>query len=192
MIERIEEILRSMMHSDPSPAVRDAASSSLGRLQAKRSVGSSLQILRTGPVADRIRIVHSAEEIGGREGVTLLVAALSDQEAEVRGAAARGLSLFPSVPVLKVLAERLPKEQGVVLGNILETLGMSRRKELAPVIGRYVGHSDEFVSGKAVRAFALVAGKEDWEKILAQAGSGSANVRAAVAAALSEWSEGEA
>lgn len=192
MIERIEEILRGMMHSDPSPAVREAASSSLGRLQAKRSVGSSLQTLRTGSVADRIRIVHSAEEIGGREGVTLLVTALSDQEAQVRGAAARALSVFPSVPVLKVLAERLPKEQGVVLGNILETLGMSRRKELAPVIGRYVGHNDEFVSGKAVKAFALVAGKEDWEKILAQAGSGSANVREAVAAALSEWSEGDA
>lgn len=192
MIDRIEEILRELMQSDPSPSVREAASSSLDRLQAKRSVGAGLQTLRTGSVADRIRIVHSAEEIGGREGVALLLAAITDPEPEVRGAAVRALEFSPTVAVLKVLAERLPREQGVVLGNLLEALGKSHRKELAPLIGKYLGHPDEFVSGKAVKAYALLAEKGDWEKILLQARSESATVRAAAAAALSEWSEGDA
>lgn len=191
MIERIEETLKEMMRSDPSPSVREAASGALDRLQAKRSVGSSLETLRSGSVADRIRIVHSAEEIGGREGVALLLAAFSDPEPEVRGAAVLALGYSPTVAVLKALVERLPREHGFVLGNILEALGKSRRKELAQVIGQYIGHTDDFVSGKAVRAYALVAEKGDWEKILLQAGSESATVRAAAAEALSGWSEGE-
>ena len=192
MIDRIEETLRKMVQSDPSSAVREAASSALDRLRAKRSVGSYLQTLRTGSLEDRMRIVHSAEDIGGREGVSLLLAALSDPESEVRGAAARALAFSPTVPVLKALAERLSREEGVVLGNLLETLGKSRRKELVPVIGKYLGHTDAFVCGKAVAAYALVAEKDEWEKILLQAGSGSDTVRAAVAGALAEWSAEEA
>jgi hypothetical protein len=191
VIDRIEETLRKMAQSDPSPPVREAASSALDRLQAKRSVGSLLQSLKSGTLAERMRIVLSAEDIGGREAVSLLLAALSDSEAEVRGAAARALGSFPAVPVLRALAERLPKEQGVVLGNLVEALGKSRRKELAPVIGRYLEHPDPFVSGKAVQAYALLAEKDEWEKILALAGSENETVRAAAACALSEWSSEE-
>jgi HEAT repeat protein len=67
-------------------------------------------------------------------------------------------------------------------------MGKSRRKELAPVIGKYLGHPDPEVARKAVGAFALVAEKDGWEKILLQARSESETVRAAAARALSEWS----
>ncbi len=190
MIDRIEETLRGLL-SDPSPAVREAASSSLDRLRAKRSVDSYRKALATGTLEERVRVVFSAEDIGGSEGTSLLLTALDDGEAEVRGAAARALALSPTVLVLKALVERLPKEQGVVLGNILETLGRSRRKELAPIIARYLGHSDAEVASKAVWAYALLAGKEGWEKVLLQARSESEAVRAAAARALSEWSGGE-
>jgi hypothetical protein len=96
------------------------------------------------------------------------------------------------VPVLRALVERLPKEEGVVLGNLLETMGRSRRKELAPVIGKYLGHPDPEVARKAVGAYALVAEKGEWEKILLQARSEIDAVRAAAALALSEWSGGDA
>lgn len=189
MIERIEETLVGLL-SDPSPAVREAASVSLDRLRAKRSVESFLSTLREGNLEARVRVVHSAEEIGGPEGTSLLLAALNDREAEVRGAAARALSSFPTVPVLKTLVERLPKERGVVLGNLLETLGASRRKELAPILARYLGHSEAEVAAKAVAAYALLAEKEGWEKILLETRSASEAVRAAAARALSEWSGG--
>ena len=191
MIDRIEETLRGLQ-SDPSPSVREAASSSLDRLRAKRSVASYSNTLQAGTLEERMRVVFSAEDIGGSEGISLLLAALNDREAEVRGAAARVLAFSPTVPVLKALVERLPKEEGVVLGNLLETLGRSRRKELASVIGKYLGHPDPEVAGKAVGAYALVAEKEEWEKILLQARSGSEAVRAAAARALSEWSGGDA
>jgi HEAT repeat protein len=189
VIDRIEETLRGLL-SDPSPAVREAASFSLDRLRAKRSVEAGLNTLRSGTLEERMRIVLSAEDIGGEEGTTLLLAALSDREAEVRGAAARLLGGSPIVPVLRALVERLSKEEGVVLGNLLESLGRSRRKELAPVIGRYLGHPDPEVARKAVGAYALVAEKEGWERILQQARSESDAVRAAAARALSEWSAG--
>ncbi|MBI5419574.1 MAG: HEAT repeat domain-containing protein [Deltaproteobacteria bacterium] len=189
MIDRIEEILRGML-SDPSPSVRDAASAALDRLRAKRSVESYLQKLRTGSLEERMRAVFSAEEIGGSEGLSILLAALMDREAQVRGAAVRALESCLTVPVLKALVERLPKEQGVVLGNLLETLGKSRRKELSPIIEKYLGHPDAEVNGKAIVACSLIAEKDGWAKILEQADSGSETVRAAVARALSEFSGG--
>jgi len=191
VIDRIEEILRGLQ-SDPSPSVREAASTSLDRLRAKRSLASYLNTLRTGTLEERMKVVFSAEDIGGSEGISLLLAALNDREAEVRGAAVRVLAFSPTVPVLKALVERLPKEEGVVLGNLLETLGRSRRKELAPVIGKYLGHPDPEVACKAVGAYALVAEKNEWEKILLQARSENEAVRAAAASALSEWSGGNA
>ncbi len=187
MIDRIEETLRGML-KDPSPSVQEAASAALDRLRAKRSVPSYLQTLRAGTLGERIRVVFSAEDIGGAEGVTLLLAALSDPEAEVRGAAARALAFSPTVPVLKAIVERLPGEQGVVLGNLLETLGKSRRKELGPVIEKYLAHPDPEVACKAVLAYALVAEKEGWEKILLQARAGNESLRASAACALAEWS----
>lgn len=190
MVDRIEEILRGLQ-SDPSPAVREAASFSLDRLRAKRLVDSYRKTLREGTLEERVRVVFSAEDVGGPEGISLLLAALNDGEAEVRGAAARALASFPTVPVLKALVERLPKERGVVLGNLLESLGTSRRKELAPFLAKYLGHPEAEVAAKAVAAYALVADKEGWEQILLQARSESEAVRAAAARALSEWSEGE-
>ena len=59
--------------------------------------------------------------------------------------------------VLRILVARLPGEKGVVLGNLLEVLGKSRRKELAPIIETYLGHPDVEVRGKAIQAYARVA-----------------------------------
>ena len=63
-MNRIEETLRGLQ-SDPSPSVREAASSSLDRLRAKRSVASYLNVLQTGTLEERMRVVFSAEDIGG-------------------------------------------------------------------------------------------------------------------------------
>ncbi len=186
MRERIEEVLKGML-SDSSPPVQDAASAALDRLRAKKELSSYRQRLKEGSIEDRMQVVYAAEEIGGSEGISLLLTALDDPEAEIRAAAARTLASFPSVPVLKALVERLPREKGVVLGNIIETLGKSRRKELSPIIEKYLGHADVDVSGKALEAYARVLDKSGWEKILLHAGAESPTVRAAVARALAEW-----
>jgi HEAT repeat protein len=190
-VDRIEETVRKLL-ADLSPSVREAASAAMDRLRAKRSVPSCLQTLRTGTLEERIRVVFSAEDIGGAEGVSLLLAALSDSRTEVRGAAARVLAFSPTVPVLKALVDRLPREQGVVLGNLIETLGKSRRKELAPIIEKYLANPDPEVAGKAVMAYALTAGKDGWEKVLLLSNAENESVRASVACALAEWSSGDA
>ncbi|MGA6992280.1 MAG: HEAT repeat domain-containing protein [Candidatus Deferrimicrobiaceae bacterium] len=187
MIGRIEETLRGML-SDPSVAVRLAASAALDRLRAKKSVSSYLQILKTGTLEERVRIVFAAEEIGGPEGQTLLLAALEDKEQEVRGGAVRALKSTLTGDVLRILVARLPGEEGVVLGNLLEALGKSRQKDLAPTIESYLGHPDAEVRGKAIQAYARVAEYDGWEKILAHATEQDETVRAAAARAFGEWS----
>src|SRR3989304_8563011 len=99
-------------------------------------------MLTNGTREEKVRVVFAAEEIGGSEGLSLLLAALTDAEEEVRGAAVRALESTLTGAVLKAMAARLPREQGVVLGNLLEALGKSRRRELAPVIERHVRQPD--------------------------------------------------
>ncbi len=186
LVDRIEDTLRGML-SDPSLPVRNAASAALDRLRAKRSASATLQRLRTAPLEERVRIVFAAEEIGGSEGLSILLAALSDPEAEVRGAAALALGASPAPAVLKAMVGRLSAEKGVVLGNLLESLGKSRRRELVPIIEKYLEHPDPEVRGKAIVAYARVTEAAGWEKILGRSGEKNDTVRAAVARALGEW-----
>lgn len=186
MIGRIEETLRGML-SDPAVAVRLAASTALDRLRAKKLVSTYLEMLATGTLEERVRIVFAAEEIGGQEGRSLLLAALEDKEEEVRGAAVRSLDSALHETVLQAMLARLPKEQGVVLGNLLDALGKSRRAELSPVIEPFLAHPDVEVRGKAILAYARVADKAGWEKILEHAGEDEETIRAAAARALGEW-----
>jgi hypothetical protein len=189
VIDRIEETLKGML-SDPAVAVRLAASTALDRLRAKRSVPSYHRMLATGTLEERVRIVFAAEEIGGPEGLSLLLAALEDKEAEVRGAAVRSLESALDEPVVQAMVSRLPEEQGVVLANLLEALGKSRGKELAPTIERYLDHPDVEVRGKAILAYVRVAEKAEWEKILAYTGEEEETIRTAAARALGEWNSG--
>jgi len=183
MIDRIEEALRKLL-SDPSPAVREAASSAMDRTRAKRSVGEFRARLQGGSVEEKLRAVYAAGEMGGTEGVSLLLEGLAAADAEVRAAAVRALAPFPSPPVLKALWEMLPRERGVVLGNLLETLGASGRKELSPHVEKFLHHPEPEVRAKAVSAFARMTDAAGWEKILAAAADPNETVRAAVADAL--------
>lgn len=187
MIDRIMETLQGML-SDSSLSVRIAASAAMDRLRARKSKAAYLERLRVGTLEEKVRIVFAAEEIGGSEGVALLLAALSDGEAEVRGAAVRALESTPSPQVLKALVAQLPRENGVVLGNLLEALGKSSRKELAPILEKYLDHPDFEIRGKAIVAYARIAEGEGWKHVLRYSGAESETVRAAAARALGEWS----
>jgi HEAT repeat protein len=143
--------------------------------------------IRGGTVEEKLRTIHAAAELGGSEGVSLLLQALSDQDAEIRGAAVRALSPFPSPGVIKSLWEMLPRERGVVLGNLLETLGASGRRELAPHVEKYLDHPEPEVRAKAVAAYSRLCDGPGWEKILSRTGDPNETVRAAVAEALGGW-----
>jgi HEAT repeat protein len=186
MIERIEEALARLL-SDRSAAVREAASGAMDRTRAKRLVEESRSRICGGTVGEKLRAIYAAAELGGSEGVSLLLQALSDQDAEIRGAAVRALSPFPSPGVIKSLWEMLPRERGVVLGNLLETLGVSGRRELAPHIEKFLDHPEPEVRAKAVMAYSRLCDGPGWEKILPRTGDPSETVRAAVAEALGGW-----
>lgn len=186
LVDRIEETLHRML-SDPSVPVREAASAALDRLRAKRSAPAFLEKLRDASLEERVRIVFAAEDMGGSEGLSILMAALSDPEAEVRGAAARALGAHAAPAVLKAMVARLSAEKGVVLGNLLESLGKSRRRELMPIVERYLDDPDPEVRGKAIVAYARVTEAPGWGKIVGRAGERNDSVRAAVARALGEW-----
>jgi len=186
MIERIEEALGKLL-SDSSAAVREAASGAMDRTLAKRSVEEFRSRILGGTVEEKLRAIYAAEELGGSEGVSLLLQALSDRDAEIRGAAVRALSPFPTPGVLKSLWEMLPRERGVVLGNLLEALGASGRKELAPHVENFLDHPEPEVRAKAVTAYSRLCDDPGWEKILSRTGDPNESVRAAVAEALGGW-----
>lgn len=90
--------------------------------------------------------------------------------------------------MIKSLWEMLPRESGVVLGNIIEALGASGRKELAPHIEKFLDHPEPEVRAKAVTAYSRFCDDPGWEKILARTGDPNETVRAAAAEALGGWS----
>lgn len=186
MIDRIEEALTSLL-SDPSQGVREAASGAMDRTRAKRSLETFRGRLREGSPEEKIRTIYTAEELGGAEGISLLLDALSDGSDEVRGAAATALSRFPTPAVLKALWEMLPKSKGVVLANLVEALGASGRKELGPHVEKYLAHPDPEVRAKAVVATSRLTESSGWERILAMRGDPDEQVRAAVAEGLGNW-----
>lgn len=186
MIDRIEEALAGLL-ADPSAAVREAASGAMDRTRAKRSVEDFRSRIRGGTAEEKLRTIHAAAELGGSEGVSLLLEALSDRDGEIRGAAVRALSAFPSPGVIRSLWEMLPRERGVVLGNLLETLGASGRRELAPHVEKFLDHAEPEVRAKAVTAYSRLCDGPGWEKILPRIGDPSDTVRAAVAGALGNW-----
>jgi HEAT repeat protein len=186
MIERIEEALVKLL-TDPSAAVREAASVAMDRTRAKRSMEEFRSTIRDGTVEEKLRTIYAAAELGGSEGISLLLQALTDRNAEVRGVAVRALSPFPSPGVIKSLWEMLPRERGVVLGNLLETLGASGRRELAPHVEKFLDHPEPEVRAKAVTAYSRLCDDPGWEKILPHAGDPNETVRAAVAEALGDW-----
>jgi len=187
MIERIEEALSRLL-SDRSTAVRESASVAMDRIRAKRSLEEFRSRIRGGTVEEKLLAIQTAGELGGTEGVSLLLEALSDGSPEIRGAAVRELSPFPSPSVLKSLWEMLPRERGVVLGNLLETLGASGRKELAPHVEKFLDHAEPEVRAKAVKAYSLLCDGPGWEKILSRSGDPNETVRSAAAEALGKWS----
>ena len=186
MIERIKEAL-GRLQSDQSAAVREAASGAMDRTRAKGSVEEFRSLIRGGSVEEKLRAIYAAAELGGSEGVSLLLEALSDRAAEIRGAAVRALSPYSSPSVIKSLWEMLPRERGVVLGNLLETLAASGRRELAPHVEKFLDHPEPEVRAKAVRAYSRLCDGPAWEKILARSGDPNETVRAAVAEALGCW-----
>ena len=186
MIERIEEALVRLL-SDRSEAVREAAVGAMDRIRARRSVEEFRSRIRDGTVEEKLRAIYAAAELGGQEGISLLLQALSDRDVEIRGAAVRALSPFPSPGVIKSLWEMLPRERGVVLGNLLETLGASGRKELAPHVEKFLDHPEPEVRAKAVTAYSRLCDGPGWEKILPRTGDSNETVRAAVAEALGGW-----
>ena len=186
MIERIEEAL-AMLLSDPSAAVREAASGAMDRTRAKRSVEEFRSRILSGTVEEKLRAIYAAAELGGSEGVSLLLQALSDPDPEIRGAAVRALSPFPSPGVIKSLWEMLPRERGVVLGNLLEALGASGRRELAPHVVKFLDHPEPEVRAKAVTAYSRLCDGPGWEKLLPRTRDPNETVRAAVAEALGGW-----
>ena len=186
MIERIEEALARLL-SDRSAAVREAAVWAMDRIGAKRSVEEFRSRIRDGTIEEKLRAIYAAAELGGSEGVSLLLQALSDRDAEIRGAAVRALSPFPSPGVIKSLWAMLPRERGVVLGNLLETLGASGRRELAPHVEKFLDHPEPEVRAKAVTSYSRLCDGPGREKILPRTGDPNETVRAAVAEALGGW-----
>ena len=185
MIERIEEALGKML-SDSSAAVREAASGAMDRTRAKRSVEEFRSRIRGGTAEEKLRAIYTAAELGGSEGVSLLLQALSDRDPVIRGAAVRALSPFPSPGVIKTLWEMLPRERGVVLGNLLETLGASGRRELAPHVEKFLDHPEPEVRAKAVTAYSRLCDGPGWEKILSHSEDPNETVRTAVAGAMGD------
>ncbi len=141
-------------------------------------------VLSSGKPEERLRVVYAAEEMGGEEGLKLLMKAVGDAADDVRGAAIRLLEGYPRGEVLKALVDRLPLEKGYVLGNVISVLGNSGRRELGPVLMNFINHPDTEIQARTIEALGRIGSFDALGEIMSKAESESPSVRKAVAFAL--------
>lgn len=182
-MEEIERILNVLVNDEIDP-VKDEASSALGKFAARKNYPEFMGILSSGKPEEKLRVVYAAEEMGGDEGLKLLMKASEDGAEDVRGAAIRILENYPRAEVLKALVDRLPKEKGFVLGNVINVLGRSGRKELAPILMKFINHPDTEIQARTIEALGRIGSSDALSEIINKAVSESPSVRKAVAFAL--------
>jgi HEAT repeat protein len=78
----------------------------------------------------------------------------------------------------------LPKEKGFVLGNVINVLGRSGRKELAPILMKFINHPDTEIQARTIEALGRIGSSDALSEIISKAVSESPSVRKAVAFAL--------
>ncbi len=179
----IENALKELLNDDVD-AVREEATSALGKYYARRKFPEFMGTLTSGKPEDRLRVVYAAEEMGGDEGLKLLMKAMEDEADDVRGAAIRLLEQYPRGDVLKALVSRLLWERGYILANLITVLGKSRRKEVAPILMKFVNHNDPEISSRAIEALGMVGSAEAVPELLGKVASGTPSIRKSVAFAL--------
>ncbi|NIO16802.1 MAG: hypothetical protein GTN70_07360 [Deltaproteobacteria bacterium] len=182
-MEEIERILHALVNDKVAP-VKEEASIALGRLAARKNFPEFMGVLSSGKPEERLRVVYAAEEMGGEEGLKLLMKAVGDAADDVRGAAIRILENYPRGAVLKALVDRLPLEKGYVLGNVISVLGNSGRRELGPVLMNFINHPDTEIQARTIEALGRIGSSDALGEIMSKAESESPSVRKAVAFAL--------
>lgn len=182
-MEEIERILHVLVNDKVAP-VKEEASIALGRFAARKNFPEFMGVLSSGKPEERLRVVYAAEEMGGEEGLKLLMKAVGDAADDVRGAAIRLLEGYPRGEVLKALVDRLPLEKGYVLGNVISVLGNSGRKELGPVLMNFINHPDTEIQARTIEALGRIGSSDALGEIMSKAESESPSVRKAVAFAL--------
>ncbi len=182
-MEEIERILHALVNDKVAP-VKEEASIALGRFAARKNFPEFMGVLSSGKPEERLRVVYAAEEMGGEEGLKLLMKAVGDAADDVRGAAIRLLEGYPRGEVLKALVDRLPLEKGYVLGNVISVLGNSGRRELGPVLMNFINHPDTEIQARTIEALGRIGSFDALGEIMSKAESESPSVRKAVAFAL--------
>lgn len=186
-MDEIERVLNTLVQDEVTP-VKDEALKAINKFNARKKFPDFMGTLTSGKPEERLRVVYAAEEMGGEEGLKLLMKAVEDTAEDVRGAAIRLLENYPRADVLKTLVECLPREKGFVLGNVISVLGKSGRKELAPILVRFVSHPDVEIQARTIEALGQIGASESVREIIAKAESETPSVRKAVAFALGEIS----
>lgn len=182
-LEEIEKVLKELL-KDNVPEVRDEATRASGRYFARRKFPEFIGTLTSGKPEDRMRVVYAAEEMGGEEGLKLLMKAVEDDADDVRGAAIRILENYPNAEVLKALVGRLPREKGFVLGNIITVLGKSGRRELSTILMKFINHPEVEIQARTIEALGMIGARDAVGEIAKKADSSNASIRKAVAFAL--------
>lgn|GEM_PF-2026617 len=128
---RLEEVLE-----DPSPEVRAAGATALGKLKAKESLWALMRLLKDEEAAVRAAAIYAVGNLDEKEVAPILARHLQDQDQSVRESAARALgkikepaTVEPLLAALKDEDERVRWYAAASLGEIGEKsagLGLTR------------------------------------------------------------------
>lgn len=86
MLKKRKEALVEAL-SDAESGVREAAAAALEKLESVQGLDAIARVLKNGSRDQQIRAIYALEKVASPKAFSPLVAALSAEEADVRGAA---------------------------------------------------------------------------------------------------------
>jgi HEAT repeat protein len=136
--------------------VQEAAARSLERLEGLTSIPETLELLKKGNFAEKIKAIYALGEIGDEKVLPALIYCASRPEEGVKAAAIEVLGNMAHPAALKVLIERLSESEPTMRARTIAALGNYRDPALAGYITPFLDADDGLVEVEALKALAPI------------------------------------
>jgi hypothetical protein len=171
---------------DKDPVARNAATRTLGQMQAKEQAPKLVELLKDSDVSVRSAAASALGQMQAKQYAPKLVELLKDSDPNGDYAAAYALGLMQAKEYAPKLVELLKDSDPSVRSAAALTLGQMQAKEYAPKLVDLLKDSDPNVSYAAAQALGQMQAKEYAPKLVDLLKDSDSDVNYAVVSALGE------
>lgn len=151
---------------DSSDQVKESAAHALERLEGLASISETLELLKKGNFAEKIKAIYALGEIGDEKVLPALIYCASRPEEGVKAAAIEVLGNMAHPAALKVIIERLAEPEPAMKARAIAALGNYHDPALVGYLTPFLDADDGLVEVEAMKALAPIGDSFLEERII--------------------------